>query len=113
VTGNRQEPNGAGRRHIHMFADTAMIRALGGAYATHAADLTAAAALLRTVDTPGSALGPVGSDFLAAFRDALADHHTAIAALGADTRTAAATAAGTAACFETAGQRAADLLPWV
>jgi hypothetical protein len=96
-----------------MFADTAMIRALGGAYATHAADLTAAAALLRTVDPPVSALGPVGADFLAAFRDALADHYTAIAALGENARTTGAGAAGTARSFDAAGHRAADLLPWV
>jgi hypothetical protein len=96
-----------------MLADPALIRALGGAYATHAADLSAAAALLRTVDTPASALGPVGADFLTAFRTAVADHWAAIAALGEDTRTAGATAAGTAACFDAVGHRAADLLPQV
>jgi hypothetical protein len=96
-----------------MLADTAMIRALGGAYATHAADLTAAAALLRTMDAPASALGPVGADFVTALRAAVADHCAAIAALSEDARTAGATAAGTAACFDTAGQRAADLLPRV
>ncbi|ART71679.1 hypothetical protein BTO20_26860 [Mycobacterium dioxanotrophicus] len=96
-----------------MFADTALIRALGSAYCTHAADLTAAAALLRSADTPASALGPVGADFLAALRTALADHSAAIAALGADVRTAAVSTAGTAADFDAAGRRAADLLPWV
>lgn len=96
-----------------MFADTALIRALGSAYTTHAADLTSAAALLRSADTPASALGPVGAGFLAAFRTALADHSAAITALGADTRTAGVTAAGTAAGFDAASRRAADLLPWV
>jgi hypothetical protein len=96
-----------------MLADTALIRALSGAYATHAADLTAAAALLRTVDAPASALGPVGADFVTAFHVAVADHCAAIAALGENTRTAGATAAGTAARFDAAGHRAADLLPWV
>lgn len=96
-----------------MFADTALIRALGGAYATHAADLTAAAALLRTVDTPASALGPVGADFLAAFRQALADQSAAIAALGENTGATGVAAARTAGWLDAAGDRAAELLPGV
>jgi hypothetical protein len=96
-----------------MFADTALIRALGSAYAAHAADLTAAAALLRSADTPASALGPVGAEFLAAFRTALADQSAAITALGTEARTAGTAAAGTAAGFDAASHRAADLLPRV
>ncbi|GAS89962.1 hypothetical protein [Mycolicibacterium brisbanense] len=96
-----------------MFADTDLIRALGSAYATHAADLTAAAALVRSADTPASALGPVGADFLAALRTALADHSAAITALGVHARAASVSAAGTAADFDAVGRRAADLLPRV
>ncbi|OBC07452.1 hypothetical protein A5784_08940 [Mycobacterium sp. 852013-50091_SCH5140682] len=96
-----------------MFADTALIRALGSAHAAHAADLSAAAALVWSTDTPASALGPVGADFVAALRTALTEHSAAITALSVQARAAAMSAAGTAADFDAVGRRAADLLPWV
>ncbi|MGV0741486.1 hypothetical protein [Mycolicibacterium sp. XJ870] len=96
-----------------MLADTLLIRALGGAYTAHAAELAAIAAALRSVPSPATALGPVGDRFLAAFADAVTDQVAAAAALGDETQTAGATAGQNAASYDAAGHRAAHLLPRV
>lgn len=107
------EPNGVGERHNVMLADTAIIRALGGAYTTHAADLAAVAATLRSAPPPAACLGPVGDRFLTAFTEAVIDHSNAVAALGERAQAAGATAGHNAASFAAAGHRAARLLPRV
>ena len=87
--------------------------ALGDAYRTHAADLAAAAAALRSIPSPAAELGTVGDRFVAAFIDALAFQSRTAAALSESAHAAGATAGGSAAAFDAAGQRAAHLLPRV
>ncbi|MDH6196871.1 hypothetical protein M2272_003524 [Mycobacterium frederiksbergense] len=96
-----------------LHADTDSIGALGDALATHAADLTAVAAALRSVPSPAAALGPIGARFLVAFTEAVAGHSEAVAALGARTGVGAVGAGDTVARYDMAGQRAAQLLPRV
>lgn len=90
-------------------ADMTAIRALGDALYAHAADLDAVAAALRSIPAP--ALGPIGDRFAAAFAEAVSAHRDAVAALGACTGAGAVSARCTAADYDSAGQRAATLLP--
>jgi hypothetical protein len=94
-------------------ADLAAIRALGDALSTHAADLGAVAAVLRSMPSPADALGPVGERFMAEFTAAVSRHCEAVTALGARTGAGAATAEGTVTLYGAAGRRAAELLPRV
>ncbi|OMC32687.1 hypothetical protein A5740_12630 [Mycobacterium sp. GA-1841] len=96
-----------------MRADMAAIRALGTALATHAADLNAVAAALRSMPSPADALGPVAERFVTAFTEAVTEHSAAVAALGIHTDSGALHAEGTVEVFHAAGQRAAKLLPQV
>lgn len=96
-----------------LSADTAAIRAFGSAYTTHAAALAAVASALRSIPAPGAALGPVGAGYLAALAGAVADQSDAVAALEADTRAGGCAAELSAAGYEAAGRRAAELLPRV
>ncbi|MDF3337306.1 hypothetical protein P3H80_07735 [Mycolicibacterium septicum] len=97
----------------NLRADMAAIRTLGDALNAHAADLSAVAAALRSIPSPGAALGPIGDRFAAAFADAVGAHSDAVAALGACTGAGAVCAGNTAAGYDAAGQRAAQLLPQV
>lgn len=90
-------------------ADMAAIRAFGDALNAHAADLDAVAATLRSI--PALALGPIGERFAAAFAQAVSAHCEAVAALGVRTSAGAVSARSTAADFDSAGRRAAALLP--
>lgn len=115
---NQGEPNGHGGRPNHMTADPlradmAAIHALGGAFDAHAADLDAVAATLRSMPSPGGALGPIGERFLTALAAAVSAHIDAVAALGARAGAGAVSAGVTAAGFSAVGQRAAALLPRV
>jgi hypothetical protein len=94
-------------------ADMAAIRTLGDALDAYAAELSAVAAALRSIPSPGAALGPIGDRFAAAFTDAVGAHSDAVAALGASTGAGAVSAGNTAAGYDAAGQRAAQLLPRV
>lgn len=107
------EPSGVGERHNVMLADTATIHALGSAYTTHAADLAAVAAALRSIPPPSEALGPVGDRFLTAFTHAVARQSDAVAALGERVQVAGVVAGHNATSFDAAGSRAAGLLPEV
>jgi hypothetical protein len=90
-----------------MLADTEAIRAFGRAGAGHTADLTSLAATASTV--PGAAaataLGPVGTRFLAALADAVGDVSRAVAALGDNAATVDNTSAATAAAYDEADRR--------
>ncbi|OLT87751.1 hypothetical protein [Mycobacterium syngnathidarum] len=92
-----------------LHADLAAIRALGDALDAHAADLSAVAVSLRSIPAP--ALGQVGERFATAFAEAVSAHRDAVAALGACTGAGAVSARCTAADYDSAGQRAATLLP--
>ena len=109
------EPDGIGERHNLMIADTVAdtgaIRTLGTAHAAHAAELDTIAATLRSTPSPAAALGPVGSQFLAAYTAAVAGQSARVAELGERVRSAGMVAANNAASFDAAGQRAAELLP--
>ncbi|GAB5894382.1 hypothetical protein OKHIL_01890 [Mycolicibacterium mageritense] len=110
------EPNGRGGRPNRMpvdtlLADTATIRTLGSAYATHAADLTVVATTLGAVPAPQ--LGPVGARFLTAFASAVAAHSAAVTALGAGSAHAGAVARDNADAYDAAGHRARRMLPQV
>ncbi|WP_243858469.1 hypothetical protein [Mycobacterium sp. DL440] len=94
-------------------ADTAAIDALGGAFHAHAAELSAVAATLRSLPSPGGALGPIGERFVAAFNASVRAHIDAVAALSARAGAGAVSAGVTAAGYDAAGQRAAALLPRV
>ncbi|MED5812477.1 hypothetical protein VST63_08890 [Mycolicibacterium sp. 050232] len=92
-------------------ADMAAIRAFGAALNAHAADLDAVAAALRAIPAPE--LGPVGERFAAAFAQAVSAHSDAVASLGVRTGAGAVSARSTAADYDSAGRRAAQLLPRV
>lgn len=92
-------------------ADLVAIRALGDALNTHAADLSAVAAALRSIESP--ALGPIGERFATAFAAAVGTHSDAVAALCARAAAGAASAGTTAAGYDAGGERAAQLLPQV
>ncbi|CRZ15769.1 hypothetical protein [Mycolicibacterium neworleansense] len=94
-------------------ADTVAIRTLGDALNAHSADLGAVAAALRSIPSAAAGLGPIGERFAAALADAVSAHSDAAAALGVRIETGAVTAGNTAAGYDTAGQRAAQLLPQV
>lgn len=94
-------------------ADSAAIDALGRAFDTHAAELSAVAATLRAMPSPGAALGPIAERFVAAFTESVGAHCDAVAALGARTGTGAVCAGAAAVGYDGAGQRAAGLLPRV
>ncbi len=94
-------------------ADSAAIDALGRAFDTHAADLSAVAATLRSMPSPGVALGPIGERFVTAFTASVGAHCDAVAALGARTGTGAVSTGVIAAGYDVASQRAARLLPRV
>ncbi|MUL81126.1 hypothetical protein FZI95_04995 [Mycobacterium sp. CBMA247] len=96
-----------------MRADMAAIRALGDALCTHAAELDAVAAALRSMPSPAAALGPIGDRFVTAFTEAVSRHSDAVAVLGVRTGSGAGGAGDTATLYEAAGQRAAQLLPRV
>jgi hypothetical protein len=66
-----------------MLVDTDAIRALGAACRAQAADLSDAAAAMKSLPHPGlsAALGPVGAAFLSALTDAAAAEARAITAL--------------------------------
>lgn len=105
------EPNGAGARHNHMFADTAAIRAAGAGLHRTATEFGAiAAALPAAADPCAEALGPVGADFLAALASALSESARELARLGADLAGAAGTAAQTAASYVDTERRAVVVL---
>ncbi|WP_454788912.1 hypothetical protein [Mycolicibacterium lutetiense] len=91
-------------------AEMAAINTLGSAYDAHAADLSAVAATLRSLPSPGGALGPIGEQFVAAFTASVRAHINAVAALSARAATGAVSAGVTAAGYEAVGQRAAALL---
>lgn len=92
-------------------ADMAAIRALGDALNAHAADLDAVATALRSIPAP--VLGPIGERFAAAFAQAVSAHSDAVAALGIRTGAGAVNAHSAAADYDSAGRRAAQLLPRV
>lgn len=94
-------------------ADSAAIDTLGRAFDAHAADLNAVAANLRSMPSPGVALGPIGERFVTAFTESVSTHCGAVAALGARIGAGAVSAGVTAAGYDVAGQRAARLLPRV
>ncbi|MCW1824316.1 MULTISPECIES: hypothetical protein [Mycolicibacterium] len=95
----------------NLRADLAAIRALGDALDAHAADLDTVAATLRSMPSPGAALGPIGDRFTAAFVEAVSAHSDAVAALAVHAGAGAVSARCTAVDYDSAGQRAAALLP--
>lgn len=100
------EPNGAGVRHNHMFADTAAIGAAGLDLARIAAELeTVAAGLPATAEPCSAAIGPVGADFLGALARALANTAHDVISLGAELHGAAGAAAESAAGYAGAEHR--------
>ena len=90
-----------------MFADTDAIRAFGAANSAQAADLAAVAADLSSM--PGAAadsmLGPVGTRFLAALADAVAQESRAVAALSDRLEAGYRTAHASATAYENADHR--------
>ena len=90
-----------------MFADTDTIRGFGAANSAHAADLATVAAALSSM--PGAAagplLGPVGTRFLAALADAVAQESRAVAALSDRLEAGHRTAHASAAAYENADHR--------
>ena len=87
-----------------MFADTDAIRAFGAANSAQAADLAAVAADLSSMPgaAAGSMLGPVGTRFLAALADAVAQASRAVAALSDRLEAGHRTAHASAAAYENA-----------
>ena len=96
-----------------LHADMTGIHALGDAFDAHAADLSTVAATLRSMPSPAGALGPIGERFVAAFAASVSTHIDAVAALSARADAGAVSAGATASGYDTAGQRAAGLLPRV
>ncbi|AMO60341.1 Protein of uncharacterised function (DUF2580) [Mycolicibacterium phlei] len=87
-----------------MHADTDAIRALAAAHTAHADELTAIAARLSNTPTPAG-LGPVGADFVAALRAALAREAEAVAALRDRMAQTAVSAARAATAYDDADGR--------
>ena len=85
-----------------MFADTDAIRALGSASSAHADDLAAIAATLSSlpIEAAGSTFGPVGSGFLSALTEAVADGSRAVAALSEHLWTSDTTAYAVASAYD-------------
>ncbi|HZQ31753.1 MAG TPA: hypothetical protein VFB19_08470 [Mycobacterium sp.] len=90
-----------------MHADTTAIRAYGATTADLAADLHAAAALLRQDMTAAfaAALGPAGARFAAALTEATAGLATSVAAIGENMITSAHTTHAAAAGYEDVEER--------
>ncbi|MGU3500114.1 hypothetical protein [Mycobacterium sp. C31M] len=94
-----------------MFADTAAIGAAGADLRTLSATLDAIAAALPSAAHAGAtALGPVGADFIAAVRAALAESAQFAALIAADLRGAAGTAARSATGYVEAEQQSISAL---
>jgi hypothetical protein len=95
------EPKRAGSRHNRMLADTVAIHAFGAAQARHAAELDAIHARLAAVGARLSpdALGPVGTQFLAALSEAVAREARVMSTLGERVAAAAGTARVTAEAY--------------
>jgi hypothetical protein len=87
-----------------MFADTDAIRAFGAASSAQAADLDAVAAALSSMPGPaaGAMLGPVGTRFLAALADAVAQGSRAVALLGERVEAGHLTAHASAGAYDDA-----------
>jgi hypothetical protein len=106
------EPAGAIDRHIAMFVDTNAIHALGLDCSTHADDLSAAAAAMKSL--PGAAaaaaFGPVGAGFLAALTDAVTAEARAIVALSANLASARSAIGVVADAYADADRRGSRLL---
>jgi hypothetical protein len=87
-----------------MFADTDAIRAYGAANSAQAADLAAVAAVLSSMPGPaaGPMLGPVGTRFLAALADAVAQRSRAVATLSDRMESGNLTAYASAGAYEDA-----------
>ena len=95
-----------------MFVDTNTIRALGTDCATHADDLSATAAELKSLPGAGAAaaFGPVGAGFLAALADAVATEARAIAALSEELDSGHAVTGVTAEAYDDADRHGSRLL---
>jgi hypothetical protein len=95
-----------------MFVDTNAISALGLDCSTHADDLSAAAAAMKSL--PGAAactaFGPVGAGFLEALTDAVMAEARAIVALSEDLGSAHSATGVVAAAYADADRRGSRLL---
>ncbi len=102
------EPGRLHRRHTVVLADIAAIRALAAAHSSHAADLDAVAATLRSAVGPScaEAFGPIGARFVAALAEAVARESAAVARLGERMTVADHTAAAAALAYDAADGRA-------
>jgi hypothetical protein len=87
-----------------MFADTDAIRAFGAVNSAQAADLAAVAATLSSMPGPaaGSMLGPVGTRFLAALADAVAQGSRSVATLSDRMEAGHVTAYASAGAYDNA-----------
>ena len=90
-----------------MFADTDAIRAFGAANSTQAADLAAVAAALSSMPGPaaGAMLGPVGTHFLTALADAVAQGSRAVVMLSDRVEAGHLTAYASAGAYENADHK--------
>jgi hypothetical protein len=90
-----------------MLVDTNSINALGTACSSHADDLAAAAAALKSSLGPevAAAFGPVGAGFLAALADATTAHAQAVIRLSEDLQSAQQVSGGVAQTYADADRR--------
>jgi len=91
-------------RPKRMFADTDAIRALGSVNSAQAADLADVAATLSSLPVAATApmLGPVGTGFLTALAEAVADGSRAAAALSEHLSASGMTARSAALAYDDA-----------
>jgi hypothetical protein len=95
-----------------MLVDTNAVRALGTHCSNQADDLYTAAAAMKSLPGPDTAIayGPVGARFLATLADAIAAEARAIAALGEELASARSRTGAVADAYADADQRGSRLL---
>ncbi|WP_164478697.1 hypothetical protein [Mycolicibacterium stellerae] len=95
-----------------MFVDTNAICALGTECSAHADELSAAAAVLKSLPGAGAAaaFGPVGTGFLAALSDAVTTQARTVAALSDDVGSAYSVTGVVAQAYSDADRHGSRLL---